>query len=308
VFRPRSTIVAIAAIAALAAAPAADAAAARHASAHPFAYHRTQLVIVDRGTEVRDGATIHDITYAPPGGVPVSAYLVEPTAGGDDHAGIVFAHWFEPPDPSSSRLEFLDEAVSLAGRYGVVSVLPQLGFPWNGDPDGTANDATRITAEVITLRRALDLLRQRPDVDRHELAYVGHDYGAMFAILAAHADRHRVRTAVFMAPDATFCNWFDTFWLGLPEAARRAYCDALAPFDPIAHVGSGPRGGVLLQFAADDFFIPHETALAIAHAAVRRSVAVFYPTNHQLADPAATAQRDLWLGVKLGFLSAAGAR
>jgi hypothetical protein len=260
---------------------------------------------VEVGRELRGAAVVHDITSAAPGTRPVSAYLVVPRRDAGRHPAVLFAHWFEPPNPTSSRLEFLGEAVSLA-RHGVVSLLPQLSFPWGGDPVGNRRDVRRIVRDVVTLRRGLDLLTSRRDVADGRVGIVGHDYGAMYSILTTSAD-HRIATAVYMAPDATFANWFNTFWLGLPPAKAAAYARLLRPYDPIRHIGQGPRRGELLQFAVGDFFIPRATALRIAHAAARPSFVSFYGGGHHL-NRTARSQRDLFLGVRLGFLRAATRR
>jgi dienelactone hydrolase len=266
-----------------------------------FGYKRGPVHVVDHGSKRQGAAIVHDITYWEPGSAHVDAYLVLPTRGGRHHSAVLFAHWFDPPDPTSTRLEFLDEAVDLASNR-VVSLLPQLDFPWAADPTGTETDVHRIVKQVLILRRGLDLLSSRHDVARGRIGIAGHDYGAMYAILAAHADR-RIRTGVYMAPDATFVDWFDTFWLQLPAARLAAYTRLLAPYDPILHI----RGGALLQFARDDFFIPRTTALRLARAAAPNAFVNFYGGGHEL-NGVARAQRDLWLGVQLGFLRAPAQR
>src|SRR4051794_18438731 len=92
---------------------------------HLFDYTPAPLTITEVGVEHRLFADIHDITYAPPGGTPVAAFLVVPTQARPPYAAVLFAHWL---GAGSSRAEFLDEAVGLA-REGAVSLLPQGTFP-----------------------------------------------------------------------------------------------------------------------------------------------------------------------------------
>src|SRR4051794_10949579 len=72
--------------------------------------------------EREGGVTVRDITFASLTGSRTPAYLVTP-AGKGPHPGILYVHWYEPPDPTSNRTEYLEEAVTLA-RSGVVSLLP----------------------------------------------------------------------------------------------------------------------------------------------------------------------------------------
>jgi cephalosporin-C deacetylase-like acetyl esterase len=88
-----------------------------------------------------------------------------------------------------------------------------------------AEDRAMYIRQVIELRRALDLLASRPEVDATRLALVGHDYGAMHGIIAAAFDS-RVRTGVFIAAAPSFHDW--AFYLQKP-ADMDAYLRELAP-------------------------------------------------------------------------------
>lgn len=261
---------------------------------HQFDYQRQPLQVVEHGVTARNGAVIHDVTYNAPGQSPVDAYLVTPARSGR-HAGAMFLHWLETPDVSN-RGEFLDEAVALAGGGShLVSLLPQLTFPFAYGPIGDERDKDSIVKQVIQLRRGLDLLESRTDVDRHRVAVVGHDYGGMYASLMSAVDRDRVRSAVVMAADATFANWFVTFFLDLPPDAVAPYRALFTSVDPINYVGHSPDGGILLQYATDDFFIPNDVAGQIAAAAGSPKVVRNYAADHSLDVPAARADRDAFL-------------
>src|SRR5438270_10837729 len=51
---------------------------------------------------------------------------------------------------------------------------------------------------VVDLRRGIDLLVARPDVDGDRIAYVGHSYGAQWGSILSAVDR-RMKTTVLMA-------------------------------------------------------------------------------------------------------------
>jgi dienelactone hydrolase len=238
---------------------------------------------------------VHVITYDD----DVRAYLVEPTDRPGPHAAVLFLHWFEPRNPTSSREEFLDEAVGLAAD-GVVALLPDLAFPWKIDPVGDARDHDNVLAQTAKLRRGLDLLTARPDVDPRRVAVVGHDYGGMYGLLLASTDRSRVGAVVAMNVDATFGNWFARFFLELGGPESVAYEALLEPVDPIRHVDRR-RGPALFQFAEPDFYVPDSTRRALVSRAAGPKECRIYPgAGHEL-DDAARADRRRWLTEKLGL-------
>jgi dienelactone hydrolase len=128
----------------------------------------------------------------------VPAYLVVPSGKGP-FAVILFGHW-----GGGDRTEFLAEAI-LDARAGAVCLLP--AYPWTrpapwrralqyvGSPE---NDFEAYVQAVVDLRRGLDLLLARPDVDPQRVAYVGHSYGAQWGAILAAEDR-RMKTAVLIA-------------------------------------------------------------------------------------------------------------
>jgi hypothetical protein len=278
----------------------ADAARAGAPGGRVLDYRRSRLTVTRHGVETRDGVLVRDISYAAAGAPAVRAYLVEPGAPGRPHAraGVLYLHWFAPGNPTSNRREFLDEAVELA-RHGTVSLLPDLTFPWAADPVGDRTDLDAVVAQAVQVRRGLDLLDDRRDVDAHRIGVAGHDYGGMYGLLVAAVDR-RVHTAVAINVDATFGNWFLQFWLGFEGEAATAYQRLLEPVDPIRYVPSGPRGGSLFQFSVPDFFIPDSTARALFAAASHPKDQRLYPgAEHSLEDQQARADRTAWLTDRL---------
>jgi len=241
---------------------------------------------------------VEDITYRAPGQDPVSAYLVVPRQGGR-HPAAMFLHWLDTA-ADSNRAEFLAEAVSLAsGPHPVESLLPQLTFPFDFGPVGDVRDRDSVVKQVLQLRRGLDLLDARSDVDRSRVAVVGHDYGAMYATLLSAVDRSRVHATVVMAADATWVDWFVNFFIDVPPDQLPAYTALLSTVDPVAFVGHTP-GRLLLQYARDDFFIPLSVAHQMRDAAGPNAVFRTYASDHSLDVPAAQRDRDRFLRRTLG--------
>jgi len=248
-------------------------------------------------------AVVEDVSWPEPdGGDPVTAWLVRPEAAAAPAAvpgpAILFWHWLDTEAPDGNRDEFLDEARTLAGR-GVVSLLPQGRFPWTIDPSGSAADALEVRRGVARLRRGLDLLSARPDVDSTRLGVVGHDFRAMLAIIAAAADE-RVTTLALIAPTPRWGDWFLPFW---PIAEDRiAYLAAMRPLDPVELISAVAPRPMLLQFGRRDFFIPLMDGLELRRAAGGEGAADLqaYDAEHDLHDPAARADRLAFVERTLG--------
>jgi dienelactone hydrolase len=238
---------------------------------------------------------VDDVLIAVPGQPALAAYVVRPGGVLRPHAaaGVLFLHWLG--DLHNDRSEYLAEATQLAGR-GVVSVLPQGYFPWVPNPDGTAGDVTLVTDQVSAFRSALNHLAGLREVDRSRIALVGHDYGAMYGALLADQDR-RVSAAVFEAPDATWSNWFATYWLGLEGDARAAYDQLFDGLDPVEHTA---RLGshVLFQWAGRDIYVTPEVRAAYAASSPAAKVLLYDRAEHQLTDAAQT-DRDAFLAEQL---------
>jgi dienelactone hydrolase len=243
---------------------------------------------------------VRDVSVPVPGQEAVPAYLVLPGGRRPAHTApaVLFLHWFDPASVNSDRTEFLAEAVRLAAR-GAVSLLPQQAFPWAGDPVGDARDVATVRHEVARMRRALDALLRRPEVDPRRVAVVGHDYGAMYGALLAAADP-RVAALAALTADATWAHWFLAYWLQRDDPAYAALFAGLEPVDAVARVAA--HRPVLLQFADDDPYIDAATRDRFRAAAPGATRTVFPGAGHRL-DLAALQERTAWLTRVLGLPS-----
>ena len=152
------------------------------------------------GVQRRATATIYDITYDSPKGGVVPAYLVVPKGRGP-FAAVIWGHWCWQNSSMRNRKEFFDEAVALA-QSGVVSLLTdhpmsRPGYVPIKDPLDERN-ATEFLQQVIDMRRGLDLLTARRDIDAKRIAFVGHSCNAAVGALLSGLD-HRFKAFVLMA-------------------------------------------------------------------------------------------------------------
>jgi APA family basic amino acid/polyamine antiporter len=259
----------------------------------------------------RDGAKVYDVTYASPKGGRVTAYLVTPLVAGR-HAGIVFGHW-GPGD----RTEFLPEA-KLYAAAGAVSLLVDYPWvrpaPWRTklkfleDPE---TDHRAFVQAVIDLRRGLDLLAARSDVDPQWLAYVGHSYGAQWgAILSAVDTRLKGAVLVGGVPDAAaiYRDHNDPDLVDLRARTPKEKFDAfLKVYDRTSAVRYVPHAAapLLFQFATHERLFDRAAMERYQAAATGPKTVKWYDAGHDLNDPQALIDRAEWLRERIGLRSVA---
>jgi dienelactone hydrolase len=255
-----------------------------------FDYDPSTAKVVVKGKKTEHGAEVEDVTYSAPA-ENVQAYMVRPH--GNPRAVVLWLHWFGE-ETNTNRTEFLPDAAALA-KDGVLSLLPQGGFPWGGGLSGEVDeDRQSAIDQVVALRAGLDVLnKEAGDVP---IGFVGHDYGAMFGSLLV-ADG-RPDAYVLMTPDATFANWFVKYLLGGRGSASE-YQAEFAPLDPVNYVGEAGPAPVFFQFAKSDPYVPGYIADRIVEAAPDAEEK-HYEGGHELDDKA-RADRLAWLSEKLGL-------
>jgi dienelactone hydrolase len=261
------------------------------------------LDVVEVGMEQRGDVTVKDIAFTNPYGEKVTAYLVLPP-GESPHPAILYVHWYG--EPAGNRQEFLDEAVDLA-KEGVVALLvddyfssSNLRGKWSGSD--AAKDRQLVVRQVVELRRALDLLVAQAGVDPQRIAYVGHDFGALFGAVLAGVDP-RLKTLVLMTPVPDFSDWF---LIGTPlqPARRDEYRAVLLPVAPAQYVGHAAPASLFFQFARSDGYVSPEQASNLFTAASQPMRVEWYESDHALQQSAAaTRDRLEWLRGELGLRS-----
>lgn len=289
-----------------------------------FEYDSTPTVDTEiLTTEVlsESGVCIQDITFASPVDGRVTAFLIQPpedperseVSGTPPHAGIVFLHW-----GMGNRTEFIHEA-SIYARAGAVSIL--LDAPWaRPEPWRQASEGQIKTPElvrdvyvqtVVDVRRAVDLLLERDDVDPGRLAYVGHSFGATWGGVVAAIEK-RFRTVVLMGGLPSICDleplgsplyddYVATVRGFLSEDELAVYKETLSPIQPIRFVGDSSPTSVFMQFGEFDWWIPRQAAEAYYAAAGEPKRAAWYPCSHELAGPNIFSDRAAWLSDAIGL-------
>ncbi len=226
----------------------------------------------------------------------IKAYLVMPSSQ-PPYAGIVYFHWLGRPN--GNRNEFLDEAVEMAD-HSVLSILIQGYFPWTESPVSGEKDRRQVIDQTIDLRRAIDILLMQPGIDNERIAFIGHDYGAMFGSIMAGIDK-RVKACALVAGMGNFGDWSLKYWKKPSEGGDEKYRKSLAPVDPIGYISNAKPTALFFQFANNDIYITKETAIQFYNAASEPKLVKWYDTEHEMMIPEVRKDRVEWVKKQLGI-------
>jgi dienelactone hydrolase len=264
-----------------------------------FEYDQTaSLDIQERSSRKEDGLSIQEITYASPKGGRVPAMLMVPRGTGP-FAGIVMQR--------SMELEF---GMRYA-RYGalVIYVDPPSFHPQDTGPRGiltfTEQDREEQIQLIIDLRRAVDLLMTRPDVDPERIAYLGVSYGSAMGGLLAGID-HRLKACVLVVGDGGFVTHQtnpENLTMSLDAFADEymAWIDAMWPIEPIHYVNHASPTPLLFQNAVRDQYVNVEDALRYQDAASEPKHVIWYDSEHWPLPEPAVKDNAKWLQQYIGI-------
>jgi pimeloyl-ACP methyl ester carboxylesterase len=251
------------------------------------------LEVEEIKAEQKDGATVHDITYAGPAG-RIDAYLMIPKGDGPFPAVL-----FMPGAPGA-RFTFFTEALELAKR-GIASLLPDPPYtrpPIEDVVDFTPADRDGIVQEVVEMRRGIDLLVSRDDIDPRRLGYVGFSWGGSLGAIFSAVER-RVGSFVLMSLVPRLSA--DMRRLGEERGASdlAGYEAAMKPIDAVNYLPHVAPHALFIQFGAQDTRpSPADSQEAVESASKPRQARA-YEAEHELnAD--ARADRENWLAQRLG--------
>jgi uncharacterized protein len=241
---------------------------------------------------------VTSLTYASPMGGRVPALLVTPRGDGP-FAGLVAQHGL-PAD----RFGMLQVAEELA-RLGAVVVA--IDAPWarrREVPMFTKRDRADQIQLIVDLRRAVDLLQSRDDVDDDRIGYLGISYGAAMGGLFAGVE-DRIAAFVLAVGDGGLV----THLTGpedangplsqLSAARRKSWLAAMEPIEPLKWIRSA-KAPILFQSARNDVAVPPADAREFQQAAREPKDVRWYDSGHFLP-PQASCDAARWLEDRIGI-------
>jgi len=266
-----------------------------------FAYDATKPLnlTIGKSETPAPGVTVSEISYDSPKGGRVPGYEVVPSGKGP-FAAIVYMHWGQ-----GNKGEFLSEAVEMSHR-GVIGVMidapywrPEVPPPAKGKEAESERDS--YIQMVADLRRAVDVLVSRKDVDPDRIGYVGHSLGATWGAPLAAVEK-RIKVFVLMGglpkvpPD-----WDDESFYQQVQRATTPRDDfdkeaaLLSPIEPERFAANTGPAKIYFQWARHDMYISPKSANEYFNAVGGPKEQEWYFTSHEFNDAKSKSDRAFWL-------------
>jgi len=261
-----------------------------------FAYDADAPLALETGAQLADGRPldVREISFAS-GEKQIGGVLVAPPHSEGRVPAVVYLH-----GSGGDRTQLLPLATSLATR-GAVALTVTLPSSDATPPTGLSAEETlrwqrdTIVADVVAVRRALDVLAADERVDPERLGLVGWSFGGRIGALVAGIDE-RVRATTLMSAGAAPVSEYAA---AAPADLRDDVEEVLTPIDPLSRIGEA-QGALLLQAGRSDSVVPEAALQALADAAPDDAELRWYDTEHDLDDRAHREQL-AWLSMKLGL-------
>jgi dienelactone hydrolase len=282
--------------------PALSSAPAPASALDAFAYDRAadyDPLLQPIGSE--PGVQIYGVSFRSPRGTGRATGRLFVPEGAGPFAGLLLQHGLP-----GNAAQMTGYALVLA-RHGAVVVALDAPFARRaGSPVRfTEADSAEQVQFMTDLRRAVDLLVARPDVDASRLGYLGISYGGAMGALFVGIEQ-RLRTGILVVADGGLVSHFTgpedagSPFAGLGCAERRRWLESMIPIEPVKYVGFAPPTPLLLQSGWQDDLVPPRDA-ELLHAAVRDPRTIrWYDAGHGLTAEAGL-DRLSWLHEHLGM-------
>jgi len=264
------------------------------ASGYPFVAASSITVDLDQPVPIVPGIRAADARIHV-GSTIVRARFTEPEMG-SRHPAVLFVHWLG--DASTTNMtEFAPEALALA-RRGIVALTINAMWSepnWFETGRTTETDYAASLQQVAALRGALDALLAHPTVDPENVAFVGHDFGAMYGAVLSGLDT-RPHYYVFVAGVPTFAEWY---LLGKKPTDIPAYVKRMTPLDPLPYLRTSQGKDFFFQFALKDRYVPLAKARTFFDASPAPKALSLYAGGHDVRSKVAIDDRVNWLLARL---------
>jgi dienelactone hydrolase len=248
-----------------------------------FGYNASQpLRFVDRGRVNKDyPIAVEDVSYTS-GKDRVSAFLVRPPGKHGKLPAVVYLHGAQ-----GDRQELLVPATWIAARGAIALTItaPSTAAP---EPRGLKGVAflrwqTEIQKrDVVAVRRAVDLLAARKDVDAKRIGFVGWSAGSHTGGILAGVEP-RLHAIVLMSCGVAAVSEYATL---APKALRAPIRRYLGSIDPLRYVRDAQGSSLFVEDGRTDTVVPRAALLTFINATPRGTKVHWYKAGHALNTPA----------------------
>jgi len=267
----------------------------KEATRGPFAYDSSQpLRYADRGrVNNHYPIAIRDVSYMA-GRDRIAAYLMLPPSSDERLPAVLYLH-----GSGGDRRQLVVPATWLAARHAVALVITApsatTAASTGGSPVVELRRQVRLEErDVLAVRRGIDLLLRRPEVDPSRIGFVGWSAGARTGAILAGVEP-RLRAVVLMSGGASPIS---SYTARAPASLRPVIDRYLRTVDPLRYIRRATPSTLLLQDGRRDEVVPRPALDALARAAPTGTTVRWYDAGHALN---AKAYRDqlIWLAQRL---------
>jgi dienelactone hydrolase len=219
---------------------------------------------------------VDDVSFTGPGDNFLNAYLLTPSGSEGRHPAVIYAH-----GAGGDRQELLGEALQMAGKGTVTLALDMIYSSERAKqlPEGMegARANSKLEAEAVKeVRRAVDFLQSRDDVDGDEIGYVGWSQGARMGALTSGVE-HRIKAFDLIAGGAAPVS---EYVKNAPTDLQDELETLLEKTDPIHFVGLATPSELLFQDGREDEVVPEAALKALAQAGSEPKDVRWYDAGH----------------------------
>jgi uncharacterized protein len=219
---------------------------------------------------------VDDVSFTGPGDTFLNAYLLTPSGSKGRHPAVIYAH-----GAGGDRQELLGEALQMAGKGTVTLTLDMIYSTDRAKalPEGMegARANSNLEAEAVKeVRRAVDFLQSRDDVDGDEIGYVGWSLGARMGAVTSGVE-DRIKAFDLIAGGAAPVSEYVKL---APTDLQDELETLLEKTDPIHFVGLATPSELLFQDGREDEVVPETALKALAQAGSEPKDVRWYDAGH----------------------------
>ena len=237
---------------------------------------------------------VDDIAFTGPGDTRLNAYVLMPSNSEGKHPAVIYAH-----GAGGDRQELLDEARQMAEKGAVTLTLDMIYSPSRAKPlpqgMAGARENSRLEQEAVKeVRRAVDYLQSRDDVDDDQIGYVGWSAGARMGALISGVE-HRIKAFDLIAGGGAPVSEYVKY---APADLQEELETILEKTDPIHFVGLAKPSELLFQDGRQDEVVSEAALKGLAGAGSEPKEVRWYESGHVPSSKMWSDSRT-WLADKL---------
>ncbi|HEX8833495.1 MAG TPA: acetylxylan esterase [Abditibacteriaceae bacterium] len=268
-----------------------------------YEYDTTLPLEVKNGTSKETlTATVQTLHYRGARGANVPAFYITPqgVGAGAKLPAVVLLHG------KDGKIEDMLSIGQLLASRGYASVIPELvghGARREKDNPLFVGKAQRLRDGLIEtvqdVRRAVDFLQTKPEVDQQRMGLIGLSLGAMLGTITTAVDE-RIQTAILVVGGGGWKTILAASQESFAQSSRaqgvqEADFALLEDVDPVNFAGHiSPRPVLLLNGRKDDI-IPPSSAEVLFNAAKEPKKQIWFPTGHFIPPTEAGPPMAFWL-------------